>query len=102
MACPFYQHVADAILSKSICQDGEHDFSAFYVKWTRTAGPLEPISLFYQVVSGTVVWWFSRLACRDVHEVRHRHFDEHSPWYRWRRVSKLATRCIWHRAWWMD
>ena len=27
---PLYQHMADAILSKSICPDGEHDFGTIY------------------------------------------------------------------------
>ena len=52
-ALPLYQHVADAILSKSICPDGEHHFGAVY-------------DLFYQVVPGTVVWQGNKVAVHAI------------------------------------
>jgi hypothetical protein len=50
--------VADAILSKSICPNGEHDFGALY-------------DLFYQVVSGTVVWQDNKVAVYDIGQCHH-------------------------------
>ena len=48
-ALPLYQHVADAILSKSIRPDGEHDLGVVY-------------DLFYQDVPGVVVWQGNKIA----------------------------------------
>jgi len=50
---PLYQHVADAILRKSICPDGEHDFGAVY-------------DLFHQVVPGTVIWRGNKIALYNI------------------------------------
>jgi hypothetical protein len=50
---PFYQHMADASLSKSICLDGEHDFGAVY-------------DLFHQVVPGTVIWRGNKIALYNI------------------------------------
>jgi hypothetical protein len=55
---PLYQHVADAILSKSIYPDGEHDFGAVY-------------DLFYQVVPGVVVWQDKKVAVYDISQRHH-------------------------------
>src|SRR6516162_7672327 len=50
--------MADAILSKSICPDGEHHFGAVY-------------DLFYQVVPGTVVWQDNKIAVYDIGQRHH-------------------------------
>ena len=50
--------MADAILSKSICPDGEHHFGAVY-------------DLFYQVVPGTVVWQDNKVAVYDIGQRHH-------------------------------
>lgn len=50
---PLYQRVADAILSKSICPDGEHHFGAVY-------------DLLYQVVPGTVVWQGNKISVNAI------------------------------------
>src|SRR3974390_1632654 len=55
---PLYQHVADAILSKSICPDGEHHFGAVY-------------DLFYQVVPGAVVWQDNKVTVYDIGQRHH-------------------------------
>jgi hypothetical protein len=55
---PLYQHVADAMLSKSICPDGKHNFGAVY-------------DLFYQVVPGMVVWQDNKVAVNDIGQRHH-------------------------------
>src|SRR3974390_164239 len=91
---PLYQHVADAILSKSICPDGEHDFGAVY-------------DLFYQVVPGTVVWQGNKIAVYDVgqrhhllHKIAHRFITPVEGWAtllipRQYRSKMLASPGLW-------